>query len=228
MSWHTILLWVLILGLSILFLAFYHATHPSKTTTHSITTDAVFFAIIFIMGFIPQMGYIAIVPGVSLTLMHLPILLGAYLFGWKRGLLYGIAFGVTSWLQAMMSGTGFNAFFIYPWISILPRALWGFLAGLFFQLLRKLPKIYGNAAVIAAGGLLLTVLHTGLVFGALFLFFPKVMVPMFTSSEPAGAGIAFTFLACILLGMAGESALGAIVTPALGLSVRKISERTKH
>ncbi len=227
MNYQTVLIWAFALLFFVLFLFELRKENPSQTTVRQIAYDAVFLSIILIMGFVPQMGYIAVVPGLSLTLMHLPVLLGAYLFGWKRGLLYGFFFGFTSWMQALSSPIGFNAFFVVPWVSLLPRVLFGFLSGFFFKLLKNNPKISRNVCVVGAIAMALTLIHTFLVFGALFIFDFREMTAFFASKEIVASALKLTFGGVILLGAIGESTLAALLTPLLGKISLHLVERKK-
>jgi uncharacterized membrane protein len=214
--------WVLFILWLLFFLASYKKNYPTSLKAKDIATDAFFIAIIAVMGFIPQVGYISVTPWLSLTLCHLPVLIGAYLFGWKKGTLYGLAFGITSWIEALLTGTGFNALFIVPWVSVLPRVVFGFLSGLTFQLLKKTPKIDGNGVAVGVISALLTCLHTVLVFLDLYAFYPSLIGSYFASSNPVAEGVALTFLGLIGLGMVGEASLAAISVPLVGKAVRKI------
>jgi uncharacterized membrane protein len=202
----------------------YKKSSPTTSASvHQITIDAFFIAIIVLMGFVPQLGYITIVPGLSLTLLHLPVLLGAYLYGWKKGLLYGTAFGITSWLVALQSGVGFNAFFIYPWVSVLPRLLFGLIAGILFTILKKMPKIVRSGFSIGTMAFLLTILHTVLVFIDLWIFYPSEIKALFASTSAIGDGILLTFLGLIALGCLGEAVLAALLVPSLGNAIKKVN-----
>ena len=225
MNFESIMLWVFLLLWCVVFLHETKVQSATGVSARSITTDAIFIAIIMVMGLVPNAGYLTIVPGVSLTIMHLPVLLGAYLFGWKKGLLYGVAFGLTSWIQAISNAAGLNAFFIYPWISVLPRALFGLLSGLFFQLLGKNPKIYKNPVIVGLLSLALTVLHTALVFGALFIFFFGDISAYFSSPNSVVEGAFITFIVLILIGVAGESALAAIMTPVVSKALERFARK---
>ena len=83
--------WILLLVWGVFFLRFYKKSSPLTIKTKDITIDAFFLGIIILMGAVPQLGYIQVLPWLSLTLMHLPVLIGAYLYGWKKGLLFGTA-----------------------------------------------------------------------------------------------------------------------------------------
>lgn len=222
-DWSTFVFWAAMIIL-LLFTAGVHKRffegEEGDAVVKSMAFDATFISIILIMGFVPQLGYITIVPGISLTLMHIPVLIGAYVGGWKKGLLYGTAFGITSWIMALMNGSGLNAFFIYPWVSVLPRMAFGLLAGLVFLLVSKQPKLYRSAPFIGLLAFLLTVAHTCLVFGDLFAFYPSDMSSFFGGSGVI-QGVSMTVLAIIAIGAAGEAALGAILTPAVGKALLK-------
>lgn len=228
MDYRTIMFWVSFGIAIILLVAFLHSYFPQKEgnrRVNDITADALFCAIIMVMGFVPQLGYIQIIPGLSLTLLHIPVLIGAYLFGWKRGTFYGFVFGLTSWFVALQSGVGFNAFFIYPWVSVLPRILFGFLAGLIFTLVKKVPKIYHSGLAVGGLAFALTIVHTLLVFGDLFIFYPSEMLTYFSSTSSIGSDVVIAFAAVIGLGALGEGVLGGIVTPAVGKALRGLAQR---
>lgn len=221
MNGRVIAFWLVALVWFFVLLADYSRSHPASLKSKDIAVDALFLALIALMGFVPQVGYITIVPGLSLTLMHLPVLLGAYLYGWKKGTLYGFAFGVTSWLMALQNPVGFNGFFVYPWVSVLPRLLFGFASGLFFQLLKKTPKIYLSGWALGGASALLTCLHTGLVFLDLYAFFPTEIGGYFQSGNSLIAGVAFAFALVVGLGMIGEASLSAVLVPLVGQAVAK-------
>ena len=197
-----------------------------KITVKDIAIDAIFVGIIAVMTFVPMVGMIAINSVVSFTLLHLPVVLGAYLFGWRKGLLFGIAMGVCSLIKAttMPAGT-FDALFVWPWISVLPRALFGYLSGLFFDLLHKNSKLYGNPLIVGLLSFAFTVMHTVFVFGSLFIFFPNETYGLLSSESPFAGGITVFVAIIILFGMLGEATLAGIVTPALGKGTMFVAKR---
>ncbi len=223
MNWQTGLVWALAAVWALFLLRALRQSGPAlAATTRQITVDAMFLAIIFLMGFVPQLGYLTILPGLALTLLHLPVLIGSYLYGWRRGLLYGLAFGLTSWAMALSSGAGLNALFAVPWVSVLPRLVWGALAGAAFDLPRKNPKIYGNPAAVGGIAFLLTLGHTALVFGALFLFYGTEMRAFFGGGNVILNGLSFTLVGFLALGALGEALLGALVTPLVGKALLRL------
>ncbi len=218
----TILFWIFLLLFLLMFLFLFQKSYKKHSiTARSVAIDGIFAAIIFLLGFIPQLGYIQIFPGISLTLNHIPVLIGACLFGAKKGTLYGFLFGITSMIQGAINGTGLNVLFIYPWIALPPRILFGLFAGLFFSLRKRTSKIWGSTLFESIGAFFLTVLHTALVFGDLFLFYYEETLSFFISDSPIIQGVGFTFLGALLIGALGEAILAAMVVPATCGGVRK-------
>ncbi len=223
---------LVLLGITlVLFLSLFSKSSEKEKNPHerilSMTFDAFFIAILLLMTFVPNLGYIAVTPFISFTLLHLPVLLGAALGGTKKGILYGFIFGVSSYIQAL-SSAGFNALFAFPWVAIPPRLLFGLAAGLLFGFVGKVSQRKSMGLYLALGSAMLTLLHTGLVFLDLYIFFPSEIGGLFGSSEPVATGTGLTFLLIILIGMAGEMAIAAFIIPPLYLATSKVTLRFKQ
>ena len=197
-----------------------------KITVKDIAIDAIFVGIIAVMTFVPMVGMIAINSVVSFTLLHLPVVLGAYLFGWRKGLVLGVAMGVCSMLKAIIAPTGaLDPLFVWPWISVLPRALFGYLSGLFFDLLHKNSKLYGNPLIVGLLSFAFTVMHTVFVFGSLFVFFPGITIGIFAGSGEILEGVVVGAIVIISIGMLGEAILAGIITPVVGKATMFVAKR---
>ena len=129
-------------------------------------------ALISLMTFVPYIGYITV--GIfSLTLIPIPVLVFSYLKGYKWGWVYGLIFGLTSYLVAITSASSvLDVFFAeYPVIAILPRVLFGLLSGIVFSLIKRfIPNKAVRKVVLIPACFLLTCLHGILVFTFLFIF----------------------------------------------------------
>jgi uncharacterized membrane protein len=143
----------------------------SRDKIREMTIIAMFIAIIAVMGFIPQVGFIQIF-GVSATLIHIPVLIGAVLLGRKGGIILGLAFGLVSLIRATTSG-GFDFLFIFPWVSILPRFIFGLIIYDFYRLIHKLIKIQIIALVVSF--LLLSLIHSLMVLPMMVSTFPIIL-----------------------------------------------------
>ena len=136
-----------------------------------VAISAMTVAIIAIMSFVPHVGYIAI-PGtsISITTIHIAVLVLAWLFGWKQGLIAGLSFGVFSMIRAItMPQTIVDTYFSNPLISVFPRMVFGFLSGLFFDLSKfiKKPKIRLALCIVLCG--LMSLIHSILTLSMLYV-----------------------------------------------------------
>ncbi len=113
-----------------------------KLTTRMIVISGMLGAISVVLGY-TGLGLIPVpTPAGHVTIMHLPVILGAVLEGPVVGLLIGLIFGIFSFLRAT------NAIFADPVIAILPRLFIGVIAYYTYIGLRGRSK---NLALITAG-----------------------------------------------------------------------------
>ncbi len=131
---------------------------------------ALMVAIIFVMAFTP-LGYLR-TPGLSITFLTVPVAVGAIILGPKGGAVCGLAFGITSFMQAFGGGAFATMLFnISPigtaFTCIVPRILEGWLCGLVFTAARKLSK---NGSYLIAG-LACPLFNTLFFMGSLVLIF---------------------------------------------------------
>ena len=128
---------------------------------------ALFSAIIIAMNFVPYIGYISY-GGLSITLIHIPVIVGACLLGVSGGLTLGSVWGVSCLLKAVLSPPTplEGIIFRNPIVSILPRVLMGLIAALAFKLLKKHWHIASIAAAIAG-----CLTNTCLVMGSIYLIY---------------------------------------------------------
>lgn len=123
-------------------------------------------------GFIPWFG------GVSLTIMHVPVIIGAILEGPVAGLVIGLIFGIFSLVQAATAPLSpYDILFTNPLISVLPRLLIGPLAYLGYRLFASLPRL-GEVIGWGAAGVVGSLTNTVLVLLSLHLVagFPAAAV----------------------------------------------------
>ena len=178
----------------------------NKKLVTDLVLDGLFIGIIAVMGFVPNLGYIRLGP-ISATILPIPVILGGAFLGWKRGLLYGTAFGVTSYLVAITLAAGTDSLFANPILSIAPRmvfgALTGLLAGVFLN-----PKYQNKTRRILAipFGALLTLIHSVLVLGTMFLIYP---------AQIAAISLALLFVVLAEIGVA------MFLTPLLYFALEK-------
>jgi len=108
------------------------------------------------LGVIPGLGFIpAPTPAGSITIMHLPTVLGGVVGGPGVGALVGSIFGLMSFLRAG------SPMFADPLVAILPRILIGVAAGYAYRWLSR----WSQTLALAGAGLVGTLTNTTLVLG---------------------------------------------------------------
>ena len=134
---------------------------------------AMMIAIILLMSFTP-LGYIR-TPGLSVTLLTIPVAVGAIILGPKGGAVCGLAFGATSFYMALTGSSAFAAMLLSispvgTFITcIVARVLEGWLTGLIFAALYKKASTKKISYYIAS--LACPLLNTLFFMGFLCIFF---------------------------------------------------------
>jgi uncharacterized membrane protein len=137
-----------------------------STTTRKVVISGVMGAISIFLG-ASHLGFIPWLAGAALTIMHVPVIIGAVLEGPWVGLAIGFIFGAFSLLQGAIAPTGpADVWFTNPLISILPRLFIGPVAWLVYKAL----KATNETAALAVAGVAGSLTNTILVLGALGLF----------------------------------------------------------
>lgn len=115
---------------------------------------------------ITRLGFFPWITGASITVLHIPAIIGAILEGPVVGASIGAIFGIFSLIQANVAPlTPIDIAFRNPLVSVVPRVLFPIATWAIYRLLGKKYKV--PAVFVAA--ILGTVIHTVLVLGALVL-----------------------------------------------------------
>ena len=153
----------------------------NKQRIQRMTLAAFFVGIEVLMAFTP-IGYIPMA-GLSITTMHLPVILAGILGGPAFGAGLGFVFGMTSLIRATMEPS-VTSFVFSPFITVggvsgnfasllicfVPRILLGVLSGYLYRLFLRLMHKSVPAAALSA--VINTVLHTA--WRNLYLLWPAV------------------------------------------------------
>ena len=108
---------------------------------------------------------------ISITILHIPVIIGSILMGPYYGGILGLIFGVLSMLNATFRGVTPVDLMFSPFASGLP--LQGVIPALLYRLLHK--KIKNRPVVIGISAAVASLLHTAGVLGCLyFMFFPEM------------------------------------------------------
>ena len=130
--------------------------------TRKIVVTGILGAISILLG-LTHWGFIPWFAGVSLTIMHVPVIIGAILEGPIVGAGIGLIFGLFSMIQAAVAPSGpSDVWFTNPVLSVLPRLFIGPVAWLVYRSLKRSPVIAIIIAAIA-GSVTNTVLVLGVI-----------------------------------------------------------------
>lgn len=165
----------------------------NNSRTRKIVITGILGAIAIILG-ITRLGFIPWFAGVSLTIMHVPAIIGAVLEGPVVGLGIGLIFGVFSWIQASIAPNGPNdVIFTNPLISVLPRLFIGPVAWLVWKALQR-----WNVLGLLGAGIAGSLTNTGLVLGMMGVFsiipWPLIGTIAVTNGLPEAAAAAVIVL----------------------------------
>lgn len=143
----------------------------NQSKTSKMVQLALLTAIILLMAFTP-IGYIR-TPGLEITLIVVPVAVGAIILGPMSGAILGGVFGLTSFIQAFGGPFGLALLSISPVatfiLCFIPRVLMGWLTGLIFIAVKKIDKTRSISYVAAS--LASPLLNTVFFMGTLVLFF---------------------------------------------------------
>ncbi len=183
---------------------------------------AMLLTIQLMMGFIPSIGFITINPAISFTLMHLPVIIAAFIFGWKGGLAFGFIFGFISFLQAVSAPRGIlDPFFQNPFIAIPPRLIFGGLTGLGFTVINRFIKVaIVQKTALAIVAFIATLLHSVLTLSFLGLISGQAVLNTLEGIDIFFANYGAFIAAIIILNGIWEAILALVIIPLIALAVR--------
>lgn len=122
-----------------------------KTNTREIAIAGVMSAIAVLLA-VTRLGFIPFVAGISITVMHVPVVIGAVVAGPAVGVLIGLIFGLSSMILASVAPTGpGDTFFTDPLVSVIPRLFIGLTAWAVY----RLTQATGRTWTLSLNGLLL-------------------------------------------------------------------------
>ena len=201
----------------------------SKKTSEMVKM-ALFIALIILLSVTP-LGYIPL-GAINATTIQMPVIIGAVLFGWKKGAVLGGVFGLTSLIKNTVQPNA-TSFVFSPFvpvfgeesgslwailISLFPRVMIGVVAAAVFAGLSKIKinRTFSSAAAGFCGSLTNTIL----VMGGIYIFFGE--------SYSAAKDIAYnTLMAAVSATITGagitEAVVSAVVCGAVCTALLKYS-----
>lgn len=200
--------------------------------TSDMVKMALFIALIILLSVTP-LGYIPL-GAINATTIQMPVIIGAVLFGWKKGAVLGGVFGLTSLLKNTIQ-PNLTSFVFSPFvpvfgeesgslwaivISLVPRMMIGVTAAFVFSLLTKFNV--NKTLSSAAAGFFGSLANTVLVMGGIYLFFGESYS---AAKEIAYNALMATVAATITGAGITEAIVSAVVCGAVCTALIKYSAR---
>ncbi len=195
-----------------------------KLDVRKMTIIAMLSAISIIMSLTP-IGYIPINPVMNLTIMHIPVIIGAIVEGPLAGMIIGFVFGATSLLKALTAPTVTNFISLNPLVSILPRMLiaivsyysYIFISNMIDKAIsRKSDEGIKNSKLkivpAAFTGVIGTLTNTIGYLGMAYILYAQRFAEAYISSNPNASGLNPAY---ILFGLVGANAIPEAILAAI-------------
>ena len=170
---------------------------------------AIFSALIIVMTFVPFLGYINY-GFLSITLIHIPVIVGACLLGVRAGAALGGVWGVSCIIKAVLAPPSPLEVIIFknPLIALIPRILMGMAAGFMMYLLKNKSKLLGSILASIAGCLT----NTALVMGGIYLIYGDKYGEQLNIASVSFGGLTNYVLAAFGINAVIEIAVAIIIT----------------
>ena len=186
------------------------------------TIRSILIAIIILQDFVPFLGNIPVGP-LSITTMHVTVIIVAIVVGPVDGAIIGGIWGILTWVRAFVAPSSPLAplVMVNPLVSVVPRIMIGLVAGYLYRWLARLSKQPRLAMILA--GIAGSLTNTGLVLGAIALFYRTPAV-----ARAYGVNVAHLLPALETImatnGLA-ELVFAAIVVPLVAYPVLEVRRR---
>jgi uncharacterized membrane protein len=173
------------------------------------------------LGFIP-------LPLFKLTILHLPVIIGAIIEGPIAGASIGFIFGLFSIYQNITTPTPMSPFFYNPLVSILPRVLIGVVSYYVYIFLRSKLKNKRLSIGIAAicGSLTNTIGVLGSIYLIYFKDYASILMQRGTISSGSLGKVTIALLSVIGTNGIAEAILSALVSIPVVIAILKMQKRS--
>ncbi len=165
------------------------------------------------LGFIP-------LPFFKLTIMHVPVIIGALLEGPIVGAIIGLIFGLFSMYQNFTAPTPLSFIFWNPIIALIPRILIGVVSYYAYALFKK---IFKNINIsIGLSAIIGSLVNTIGVLGLTYVFYLERYA---VAKEIATEAVALTLLGTVTLNGIPEAIFAALISIPIVRTINKLMKK---
>lgn len=172
------------------------------------------------LGFIP-------LPLFKLTILHLPVIIGAIIEGPVVGGSIGLIFGLFSIYQNITAPTPMSPFFYNPLVSVLPRILIGVISYYVYKIIRaKVKNIKASISIAAiCGSLINTIGVLGTIYLVYFKDYATVLMERGTISTNSMSAVTTALLTVIGTNGLAEAILSALIVSPIVIAIFKMQKK---
>ncbi|MDV4149829.1 ECF transporter S component [Clostridium sp. AL.422] len=173
------------------------------------------------LGFIP-------LPLFKLTILHLPVIIGAIIEGPVVGGSIGLIFGLFSIYQNITAPTPMSPFFYNPLVSVVPRVLIGVISYYIYKFIRtKLKKVKLSITVAAIfGSLVNTIGVLGTIYLIYFKDYAAILMEKGTIASNSVRAVSTALLAVIGTNGIAEAVLSALIVTPIVIAIFKMQKKS--
>lgn len=172
------------------------------------------------LGFIP-------LPLFKLTILHLPVIIGAIIEGPMVGASIGLIFGLFSIYQNITTPTIMSPFFYNPMVSIIPRVLIGIFSYYVYSFIKN--KLKNHKLSIIAAAICGSLTNTIGVLGTIYLFYFKdyanILISNGRINESSMKNVSIALLTIIGTNGLAEALLSALIVSPVIIAIFKMQKR---
>ena len=178
-------------------------------------------ALIIAMTFVPYIGYISY-GALSITLIHIPVIIGACVMGVKGGAILGTVWGVSCIIKAILAPPSplEGIIFKNPIVALIPRIIAGAVAGLIFTLVAKKDKKKHIAS--ALGAISGCLCNTVFVMGSIYLLYGEKYGAELGIASVNFGGLTNYILAAFGINAVIEIIVAVVIVIPVSLALRKV------
>lgn len=197
----------------------------SRMNVRRIAVTGILSALSILLSMVPSLGYIPIGP-ITITTMHIPVIIAALLEGPVVGGIVGLIFGLSSLYMAatVYAALPTSIFFLNPLVSILPRILIGIVAYYAYIGIKKLIKNKTPAVIV--GAVAGTATNTVGVLGMIYILYAQQYVEAIGESAIGKSALAVIF-GGVTLNMVAEILMAAFICTPVVLAVNRTRGRSE-
>ncbi|KRM87826.1 ECF transporter S component [Lacticaseibacillus thailandensis] len=197
-----------------------------RSSAYRISIMSLLVALIILQSALPMVGYISL-GGISITTLHLTVIVGAVVLGTSYGTALGAVWGLSSWIMAFVRPSDVLTILLFrnPIIAFLPRILAGLVAGVLFnQLLPRVRTGVGGSIKMAIAGIGAALTNTLLVVALTWVFYASKAAALIGHGANT-SNFGWVMLALLGVNAIAEVIMAGVITPILGQALIRFRRR---